>query len=528
MSGSVSTGSLVIGEDSEFLGNLTDVVITSVSHDNTIKYDSTNWVNSTISLNDLSDTNLNSLSHNDVLIWNETTGQWQNGKLTSLLTELEAVVNGVVSIKLSIYVGREIGDSAKSLCVTFTDETEGGASLIMASCGDNNPIYKKESTETSFSFLVTLNLGETYTDNLPAGTVFRSDHGIAGASDPFPTPFGLSCLADTYFRFFAYRNNVYVYATSAGRDSLVTLYASDETTIVDGPVFISAYDSTTLSCNANTEFVVVSTTDVFCGTGASPSNTNTSGNNSLVDVRLIPPLKCEIIVHNRANRLTARFTNTTVTWYKRDMTQGTVVVNAGTPLYIAALVAGNETAFGIDGWLILRSDKPISSFCGADGAGSNATEGWPIDFLAQLFPIYSTINGSTDNYARASINIASPYEGTASIYDSSRTLVHTFQYVRGTSPPVTVEDQLYPASGQSNPLVDGYSELQGGWVETTTPCVCVINFDGSSTFTTDNGDETTIPGTTPAYLKAQIRKDGNGFLRRRDIDVNGNETWNLC
>ena len=526
MSGVVATRYVIINEDSETLHHLTDVVITSATHDQTVKYDSTHWVNTTVALRDLGDMNLGSVAHNDVLIWNSATNKWENGKLTSLLTTLEATVNGIVSIKLSVYVGEELGDTAKALAVAFTDDVESGYTLTMASCGDNNAVYKKEPSDTTFTFLTTLNLGDRYNANLPAGTVFRSDKGIAGASDPFPMPFGVSTLAATFFRFYAFRGSVYVYATSAGRDSLVTLYASDNTTIVDGPTFISAYGSTVLTCNANAEFVISSSTDIFCGTGTGATGTSA---NAYVDIRLIPPMRCELIVHNRFNRVSAQETDTSVTWYKQDMTQGTATVNSGTPLLFGTGVrAGSDADFANRGWLILRSDKPISSFCGADGAGSNATEAWPVEFLAQMFPIYSTVDQST-TYRQAGINIASPYEGTARIYNESRVLLFTFNYTRGVSPPVTPEDQLYPAAGQSRPAADGYATLQGGWVETTTPALCVINFNGATGFgASDNGDETVIPGSSPEDMKAQIRKDPDGFLRRRDIDSTGAESWNIC
>ena len=523
MSGTLSTRLVVINQDSGYLDQFTDVVITSASHDHTIKYDSTNWINSSITLSDLSDMNLNSLSHNDILIWNSTTSQWENGKITSLLTTLGEVVDGVVAIKLSVFTG-ERGDAAQSLCVAFTDSVESGFTLAMASCGDNNAIYKKEPTDASFSFLTTLNRGQIHQDNFPAGTVFKSSKGLTGCTDPFPTPFGVSCLAATYFRFYAFRNSVLVYATSAGRDSLVTLYAGDETTVIDGPNFVSAYGSTTLECNANTEFVIVSTTDIFCGTGTY----NADASNPNIDTRLIPPMRTELIVHNRQNRVTAQFTDTSVTWYRQNMTQGTVTVNAGTPFQIGNNAnAGTNGDFANQGWLILRSDKPISSFCGADGAGAQATEAWPLEFLAQMFPIYSTI-GTNTNFDLASINIASPYEGEARVYDSTGTLVVTFPITRGTTPAATPDDQLYPAAGQSNPDSGGYPALTGGWVETTVPSVCVMNFIGDSVFTSDNGDENVIPGTSPDEFKAQIRRDPDGFLRRRDIDVSGNEVWTIC
>lgn len=526
MSGTVSSRVVVINEPSGLLSQFSDVVITSATHNTSIKYDSTNWVNTSYTLPDLGDTILNNVSHNDVLIWNSETSRWENGKLTSLLSTLEGVVDGIVSIKLSIYIGEQ-GDAAKSLCVAFTDNLEAGNTLAMASCGDNNAVYKKEPTDSTFTFLTTLNRGERYLDNLPAGTVFRSDKGIAGCTDPFPTPFGVSCLAETYFRFYAFRQNVLVYATSAGRDALVTLFASDETTVVDGPHFINAYLSVVLECNANDEFVITSTTDVFCGTGTY----NTNILNAVTDVRLIPPMRTELLAHNRGNRVTAQFADTTVTWYRQNMEQGSATVNGGTPLTIGTVArAGTDIDVGNQGWLILRSDKPISSFAGADSNGGNAIEAWPIEFLAQMFPIYSYIDTTLD-FGQAGINVSSPYEGEARIYDSNSTLVFTFPYTRGISPAATPDDQLYPAARQRNPGTDGYATLSGGWIETTTPAVCVINFIGTPTGEfgfSDNGDETNIPGTSPAELKAVISKDPDGFLRRRDIDNTGAETWVIC
>jgi hypothetical protein len=525
-SGVVSTRLLEINQESGFLDKFTDVVITPASHDQTIRYDSasTSWVNAGVSLSDLADMSLNAVSHNDVLIWNASLNQWENGKLSSLLDTLAAVVDGIISIKLSVFKG-ERGDSAKSINVAFTDFVEGGFTMSIGSCGDNNAIYKKGPGDINFSFLATLNKGVNLGLTLEAGTVFRSDKGISGFSGPFPMPFGISNFSDTYFRFYALRNDNVVHATSAGRDSLITLYASDETTIVDGPNFVSAYGSTTLNCNANAEFVVVATTAIFCGTKGDRGNDETSANN-FIDMRLVPPMSSEVIVHSRMNRLSARFANTSVVYHRRNMTTGTFTVQAGTPLDISG-ATGNQVDYNPDGWLILRSNAPITGFSGADSAGWEATPAWPLAALAQLFPILSNIGGSTQGRS-ASITLASPYEGTARVYDTSHILLDTFTITRGTSPPATPDDQQYPASGQWIPQTSIGASVSDGYVECDVPCVCICNFDGSSVFTRDAGDEMAVPGTTPEDIRAQIRKDPDMFLRRRTIDNAGNETWVLC
>ena len=527
MSGTVSSGMVVINQDSLLLDEFKDVVVTTPGHGQTMKYDLTNWVNSdTFSLQELGDMRITSVSHNDVLIWNSTMNTWENGKLASLLTTLEAVVNGIVAIKLSVYIG-EIGESAKALSVAFTDTLESGFTMAIGSCGDNNAIYTKGPSDITFEFLTTLNKGQNLNLNLSAGTVFRSSKGISGFSCPFPMPFGISNFSDTYFRFYALRNDNVVHATSAGRDSLVTLYASNETTIIDGPNFVSAYGSTTLYCDASgREFVVVATTDIFCGTKGDRGSGFALTNNRFVDMRLVPPMSTEVLVHSRNNRLSARFANTSVTYYRRNMTTGTFTVQAGTPLTISS-ATGNQANYNPDGWLLLKGEKPFTGFSGADAAGYEATPAWPLTAMAQLFPIVSTIGTST-NMARASISLASPYEGDARVYSENKVLLDTFALTRGTSPPASPDDQKFPSSGQFNPGASLGESLTSGYVECDVPCVCIMNFDGSSTFSGDAGDEIAVPGTSPDEIKAQIRKDGLGFLRRRSIDSSGVENWVLC
>lgn len=519
MSGTLLSQKVVVSDDSLFLNQFKDVVITSPSHDQKFKYDSTNWINTTVSVNELSDVNINLPSHNDVLIWNSVSETWDNARLSSLLTTLGAVVNGIVAIKLSLYVG-EKGDSAKTLSVGFTDDVESSFTMSIGSCGDHNAIYTKEPGNINFSFLTVLNKGQNLNLNLPAGTVFRSDKGISGFSCPFPMPFGISNFSATYFRFYAFRNENVVHATSAGKDSLVILYASDETTVVDGPNFISAYSSTTLTCDANAEFVVVATTAIFCGTKGDRGSGVTT--NRFIDMRLVPPMSTEVLVHNRNNRLSAQFADTSVTYYKRDMTSGDLTVQAGTP-FSTISQAGNNADYDPNGWLLLRGDKPFTGFSGADGSGFEATPCWPLTALAQVFPILSTIGASTRGRT-ASISLASPYEGSARVYDESGALFDTFTLTRGTTPPGTTEDQRFPAAGQLLPT----SRIESGYVESDVPCVCIMNFSDSTVFTSDAGDEIAIPGTTPDDVKAQIREDSDGFLRRRSIDTSGNETWVLC
>ena len=523
---SVSAGTVDISENSGILGEFTDIILTSETHNQTIAYDTTNWINTTVSIQDISDISISANTHDEVLVWNSVSGAWENGKVSDLLTELESTVTGIITVKLSVFVG-ETGDPAKSLNVAFTGELESGFTMSLTSCGDNNAIYKRGPSDSEFTFLRSLNKGEIYNNNLEAGTVFRSDKGISGFSAPFPMPFGISCLADTFFRFYALRQDNVVFATSAGRASLVTLFASDETTIVDGPTLIGAFSSATLTCDSNSEFVVVATTEIFCGTRGDRGLADGSAN-KYIDMRLVPPMTTEIIVHNRNNRISAQELNTNVTWYKRSMETGTIVVQSGTPFSTTG-VAGNDTDYANDGWLILRADGPITGFSGADSVGWEATPAMPLTKLAQFFPILSEIGDASTDFGRSSINLAGPYEGTATVYDESGTILGTFTLTRGTSPPVTVNDQLFPASGQFNPETSLGVDVTSGYVEVNVPCVCIQNLNGSAVFTLDDGDEIHVAGSTPDELRAFIRKDTDGFLRRRDIStIDGSELWVVC
>ena len=226
-----------------------------------------------------------------------------------------------------------------------------------------------------------------------------------------------------------------------------------------------------------------------------------------------------------------------VRWYRRNGETGSVTVQGGTPrgIYTGTINedvgatnnnAGSDREYIPSGWLILKSDKPISCFSGADGAGSNSTPGWPINQLSQLFPNPATVS-DRERLDQSSVSICSPYEGTATVYGSDGVIITTFEITRAV-PVSSTNDQLFPAAGQWNPFQTGTTDWTGGWVQTNVPSVAVFNFMDNPIHTLDNGDETLIPGVTPDEIKAEIIQDASGIYRRRDIDASGIETWNIC
>lgn len=549
MTSTVSCSSVVVASDSIALEQLTDVEVPAETHNEYASFNvnatdpafADGWVPKIHSVYDASNMNADLVpAHNDLLVWNETSqdanfaADWVNKKITDLIQGLQVTVDGIVSIENARVKGRE-GNPGLTDAVAFTDDLTNGVTLGMGSAGNNNAVYKREPTDEDFVYLTTLGLGEVANFDLPSGTVFRSTKGICGFSAPFPMPFGVSSLSDTFFRFYAFRNTSQVFVTSAGLESIVTLYSSDGTTVVDGPETIPPFGSTTLNCGDDVqgEFVVSSTNGVYCGTYAVRLET---GTNADVDLRLVPPMVLECIVWNRQCRITAQETGTLVRWYRRNGETGVLTVNAGTPadIYTGTVNeeagptnAGNTADYGLDGCLILRADKPISCFSGADSQGFESTPGWPLTQLAQLFPNPANVDDNADA-GRSSVTVGSPYEGLMSVYDSTQTLVTTVSITRAVA-VTTADDQLYPASGQWQPVDSGLTDWNGGYIITNVPCVCIMNFNGSpSPWDSDAGDELNIVGTTPEDVRAEIRKDADGFLRRRDVDASGVETWNVC
>ena len=544
-SGTLNVNSLVASEIGT-LNQFEDTSLSTETHQEFLAYNDSGidpssgdgFVNKNMAIENLNNVISSSTPNNDVLLtYNDTavdssnaTG-WIGKKVSDILESFQVTVEGLVTIGMSLDRGRK-GNVAVTDCVAFTGDLVGGNTMSLASCGDNNMIMKREPTDADFVFMDVLNKGEITNLQYPAGTIFRSKKGISGFSSPFPMPFGISSLSDTYFRMFALRQAVSVYATSAGLESVVTLYASDETTIVDGPYTIPPYGTATLACNGNTEFVVIATKNVYCGT---IGYRGVFATNDYIDMRLVPPMALKIITFSRNCRVSARFDNTVVRWYRRNGETGVFTMNAGTPIPIytgtineeaGPANAGNNADYAADGCVILEANKPISGFSGADSQGWEATHAWPVDQLAQVFPNPSTIDNNADA-GRSSITISSVYEGTASVYDATNTFIASFNITR-TVAVTTAEDQLYPASGQWKPVDSGLTNLVGGYVEVNVPAYCVMNFNGSAVWTADAGDEIVITGSTPEEIRAEIIKDSNGIFRRRDIDAAGVETWNIC
>lgn len=533
MSSKLSCNQIKAEENALSLHRLINTNIESEQHNHCLTYqeESASYIPKVCDFNEIENVDADTVpSHNELLVWDE---KWKNQTFTSLLHHLKTTVDGIIAIENAKYIGNQ-GSPALTDMVMFTDTLTSGYTMGIGSCGDGNVIFKREPTDTDFVYLATLNVGQNMNFNLPVGTVFRSTKGISGFSAPFPMPLGLSSLSGTYFRFYAFRLTNLVFATSAGLESVVTLYDSSGTVIVDGPTTLAPFGTTTLNCgdDAQGEFIVISSTDVYCGTKTTTNN---------ADNRLIIPsaMSTEIMVWNRFCRVTAQELDTHVRWYRRNGETGSFTVDAGTPVSIytgtinedtdvsSPLNAGNTRDYGQDGCLILVSDKPISAFSGADTNGWEATPGWPLKQMAQLFANPANIDDNSDA-GIASVTIGSLFEGQFQIYDNTKALLAT-ETISRANPVTTAEDQKYPAAGQWQPINSGLTDWNGGYVVTNVPAICIMNLNGSSApWTSDGGDELMIPGVTPDEIRACIQISQDGLYRRRDIDVSGTESWTVC
>jgi len=352
-------------------------------------------------------------------------------------------------------------------------------------------------TDSSFEFVQNLAIGQVMNASYPLGTSIRSTKGIYGFSGPHLTPLGCPSLSFKITKFSTAVASTTVLIASLGLEVTVTLFESDGITVADGPTVIPENQVQSFACNGTGEFKVVSTGSVI-------GYVNGNG----TERRLLVPMSTDLLVHNR-NLLVCSLEGTAnVTMYRRNGTTTVTTVTSGTPTALTS--SGNQDNWAVGGWLRLTSDVPICALQSIDGNGNGATPGWPVDQLSQMFPNPSSVS-ITATGSLSSVIICSPYNGSATIFDDSNTSVGTITYTRAGA----AASQLFPAAGIWNPTV----AFTGGYIQTTTPSLCIINFNGSSIWTSDNGEEMIIPGTTPDELKAEIRLDAGGIARRRDIDA---------
>ena len=530
LTGTVSVGSIAISQDSLELGQLSDVTASAPSHNDILMYnDSTleseyadGWVSRKIKLENLGNVNAAATPDNgNILVWNDNTINtayptgWVNKDVSAVFSNLQTIVQGIGNVQIaSITASR--GDIAGTdhfmMTDTITTTPSGDANVSISSFADHNPLYKKEITDDRFTFVKTLSKGVVEHMTYTAGTVFRSLKGLAGISGPFPMPLCPVSLALKYCRFYISESSASVIVVSTGTECTVQLLEADGSTVHQGPVDISEYGITTLTAGSSGEYVLLSTGSIICAIKEA-NDTN---------MRPAVHMNSELIGFNTDNIITAQQSGsaTNVTFYRQNNTTGTIQVQAGTSVS-GSTTFGSDQNFNPTGALILKADNPISGRFKQDADGTQALPMWPLRHMAQSFGLPSTIGTSSD-YGLACIAAVSKYTGTASVYNSSGVLVTSFDLTRDASitPASTPEHQMYPAAGRWKPSDESIpEELQGGYVHINVPACLFIS----------TGSEVILSGGVTEDKRADIKIDATGLARRRDIDsVAGTSTWVVC
>ena len=523
--GTLRLGRFVVTDESFSLNELIDVTAETPSSGETIVYKdsavdagfTTGWHATPLTTNDLSDAQTTTTIQNDLLAYNvsatdPTFGDgWFPKNVGSIFSDLEATVNSIAGLNTAKILA-EAGNPAKTDMVLMTAVPgTGGFTCSIGSNGSNNIISKKGTNEGSFTFVQVMGKGERLDLTYPPGTVLRSTKGIYGFSGPYPSCLGPQSFALTQSQFYV-SSAATLHIVSLGTEVTLSLLSADRSTTLSGPTTLAAYQTASFVCPATGEYFLASSGPVC-------ASVNEGGTN----IRPLVPMTTDLISWNTGCVISAAENGTTVTYYRRNGTTGTVSVSPGTAV---ALGAGADAALSPSGCVRVTADKPISVFTGTDGIGSQSISGCPVSQLSQMFSHPSYINNSA-SYSESGVAVASLYEGTATVYSSTGLVVDTFAYIRNVA-ATTAADQIYPAAGRWKPSdVSAATDLDGGWVETSTPAMAIFNTNGSSAWGS-GGKEYVVLGTTPDEIKADIKRDGNGMSRRREIDNAGGVTWALC
>jgi len=312
-----------------------------------------------------------------------------------------------------------------------------------------------------------------------------------------------------------------------------------------------------LYTSGNQEYVLQGTQPMMACHNANMDNNSFS---SFYDSRLIMPLTNDGITWPRAGFISAPFNGTQVDFYVRDGVEGRINsgtgdgISPGTPIdFDAPIPIGTgvtDPDYEPDGATRVQAIGLVSAFSGADGAGLESTPLMPTSAMSQVVAQPFLIQDVGDG-GNSSVSIASPYEGTARVYQwdnatSQAELAYTVPLTRNGVTVTTQKDQLHPAAGiLANESVQGAVQLVGnlnpGLVVADVP-ISVISQSGAvnntATFRSQNettttnivhsSDETLMLGITPKSIEAEITEDADGRKRVRRIDNTGLETWELA
>ena len=491
-----------------------------------------------------------------------------------IISTVQAYNNGLLT-DLVANGGVEGGNAGKATLFVL-NTTDGKAQITSLEDGNIVQAYFTGHDFANSNPLETVFLkkGEIYIfENLQNGSVISSTEGAYGYSgqrlgnDESPMPLGSLAFSFTDTFFFAFRNSTnaandlgLVYVANGAVESVVS-FRDGAGGLVDGQadVLLAPYASHIFHTDGNIEYRIQSTNPVLAGINAE-MNSLDGQNGRFYDSRLIMPLMNDGMTWPRSGNMSALYDNTQVNFWVRDGAEGLMNstagtgISPGTPIDMdAAIGVGTGAAdqdYEPNGATRFKAAGFISGYSGADSAGLEATPMWPTSSFVQRAALPLQIANSGDG-GNNGIAIASPYEGTARIYEwdpitETTSLVYTVPLTRNIGGTITRDDQNHPASAlvsanAAESTVQLTADFYGGYVEADVPFHCVFNSEqnpnGATTVTRKgtsgpaviainaDDDEQATTGITPNAIRNETRSDANGLLRKRVIDGAGTETW---
>ena len=404
---------------------------------------------------------------------------------------------------------------------------------------------------------------------LSNGAIITSTQGFYGFAEQVnganesPMPLMSLGLAFTDTFVYAYRNSTgtgtdigEIYIICGPLPAEVTLTRNGNVVNSQENIALEPFERVTLETDANSEYRIQATSPVMGAIQAEMAPSN----RKFYDARLIMPTTNDGITWPKAGFVSAPYDNTVVDYYVRDEVSGTFTVSPESPIDFDDPTIGTgatDSDYEPAGATRVLAKGLISAFSGADSAGNEASPLMPTTAMSQVVAqplfIYDSGDGGDSGVA-----IASPYTGTAKVYQWNNAtgvadLAYTVPLTKGVNGAgitlTTPDDQNYPASGiianEAGLIADAsYVELVGnlgaGYIVANVPITVVVQNQNpfhvptirsqSGTTTTSiitKKDETLTLGWTPPNLKAEITKDVDGYLRRRELDASGVITYPL-
>ncbi|MEL6170490.1 MAG: hypothetical protein AAFR02_00555 [Pseudomonadota bacterium] len=421
-----------------------------------------------------------------------------------------------------------------------------------------------------------MNFGEPIVfTGLANGAIITSSQGFYGYSEQVigsqesPMPLLSYGLSFDFTFFVGFRNSSSLTGTNNQGTIRVVNGPLDNTikltfgngSVVNGQenIALGPWEFRSLQTNGNVEYILEGTNPMMACVHAY-TNVAGDGGSRFYDSRLIMPLTNDGITWPRSGFISAPFNNTQVDFYVRDGAEGRINSTAGTGVSpgspvdfdanIGVGTGASDQDYEPDGATRVRAIGLVSAYSGADSSGLEASPLMPTSAMSQVIaqPFIVQDNGDGGN---SGIAIASPFEGTARIYEYNSVtggldLAYTVPLTRNGVTIGNQDDQNHPSAGMvANETVNGAVELVGsinpGLIIADVPITVVAQagtVDTTTTFRSQNGttatnpahedDETLLLGITPSSIAAEVREDASGILRRRVIDALGAETWTLA